>query len=99
MYVNSPYSPVAAAASSKSNDSSSSSTNSADTTGDMFMQLLITQLQNQSPLNPVDPNQFVGQMVQFNTLNQIVGIRQLLEQLASSAGSPTGSVQPVQGGQ
>lgn len=50
---------------------------------DMFMQLLITQLKNQSPLDPVDPNQFVNQLVQFNTLNQIIDIRQLLEQFAT----------------
>lgn len=87
MYINSQYAPVAADASG-SNTSTPSNSSSIDTTGDMFMQLLVTQLQNQSPLNPVDPNQFVGQLVQFNTLNQIVQIRQLLEQFASAA-SPT----------
>lgn len=63
----------------------SSSTNALDGTGDLFMQLLSTQLKNQSPLDPVDPNQFVGQLVQFNTLDQIIGIRQILQQLAGTA--------------
>lgn len=61
-----------------------SSTQSGTTTSnsDMFLQLLTAQLKNQSPLDPVDPNQFVNQMVQLNTLNQIVSIRQLLEQFS-----------------
>lgn len=64
---------------------STTSTNSIRATNDMFLQLLTTQLKNQSPLDPVDPNQFVNQMVQLNTLNQIVSIRQLIEKLSGSA--------------
>ena len=56
-----------------------STTDPAQDTDNMFMQLLMAQLQSQSPLDPVDPNQFVGQLVQFNTLDQIIQIRQLLE--------------------
>lgn len=76
----------------------STDTNALNSTGDMFMQLLSTQLKNQSPLDPVDPNQFVGQLVQFNTLDQIIGIRQLLQQFAGPATS-TGSTQAAQGEQ
>jgi len=76
----------------------STSTNALDGTGDLFMQLLSTQLKNQSPLDPVDPNQFVGQLVQFNTLDQIIGIRQLLQQFAGTTGS-AGATQPTQGEQ
>jgi flagellar basal-body rod modification protein FlgD len=77
---------------------SSTDTNALDSTGDMFMQLLSTQLKNQSPLDPVDPNQFVGQLVQFNTLDQIIGIRQLLQQFAGTTGS-SGTTQSTQGEQ
>jgi flagellar basal-body rod modification protein FlgD len=77
----------------------STSTNALDGTGDLFMQLLSTQLKNQSPLDPVDPNQFVGQLVQFNTLDQIIGIRQLLQQFAGPATTTTGSTQSAQGEQ
>ena len=73
MNVNPIFQPHAAA----SNPTTSSDT--TGTTNDMFLQLLTTQLKNQSPLDPVDPNQFVNQMVQLNTLNQIVSIRQLLD--------------------
>ena len=65
----------------RASDSSGSSSSSSTITNDTFMQLLVTQLKNQSPLDPVDPNQFVNQLVQFNQLNEIIGIRQLIQQL------------------
>jgi flagellar basal-body rod modification protein FlgD len=46
---------------------------------DMFLTLLTTQLKAQDPLSPMDPTAMVGQLVQFNTLNEIVKIRSLLE--------------------
>lgn len=69
------------------NSSTGSSSNSPGVTNDTFMQLLITQLQNQSPLDPVDPNQFVNQLVQFNTLNEVIGIHQILQQSAGTGTS------------
>ncbi len=38
---------------------------------DAFLQLLITQLQYQDPLNPVEDKEFVGQMAQFSALEQM----------------------------
>ncbi len=35
-----------------------------------FMQLLITQMQNQDPLQPTDDQQFIAQLAQFSTLEQ-----------------------------
>jgi len=74
----------------RASDSSQSSSSSSTVTNDTFMQLLITQLKNQSPLDPVDPNQFVNQLVQFNTLNEIIGIRQVIQQYAGT-GTQSGS--------
>lgn len=37
---------------------------------DQFMQLLTTQLRNQSPLDPLDTNQFTQQLVQFAGVEQ-----------------------------
>ena len=54
--------------------------NPAQQTDDMFLQLLTTQLKNQSPLDPMDPTAFVGQLVQFNTLDQLIQIREILQQ-------------------
>jgi flagellar basal-body rod modification protein FlgD len=36
-----------------------------------FLQLLITQLQNQDPLSPADPTQFVSQLASFSSLEQM----------------------------
>jgi flagellar basal-body rod modification protein FlgD len=60
-------------------------------TSDMFLQLLMAQLKSQSPLDPVDPNQFVGQLVQFNTLSQIIGIHDLLQQVVGATATATSS--------
>jgi flagellar basal-body rod modification protein FlgD len=37
---------------------------------DQFLQLLTTQLKNQSPLDPLDTNQFTQQLVQFSQVEQ-----------------------------
>src|SRR5215217_4559085 len=37
---------------------------------DTFLQLLTTQLKNQSPLDPLDTNQFTQQLVQFAQVEQ-----------------------------
>ena len=41
---------------------------------DAFLKLLTTQLQHQDPLNPMDDSQFMGQMAQFSTLEQITNM-------------------------
>lgn len=46
----------------------------------MFLALLVAQLRTQSPFDPVEPREFVNQLVQFNTLEQIIGIRRAVEQ-------------------
>src|SRR6266851_3048440 len=57
----------------------------------MFLQLLVAQLQNQSPLNPMDPTQFVGQLAQFSELSEVTSIYQLLQQSVGSGGAGAGS--------
>ncbi len=55
------------------NGSSTASTQSTDDPGsaDRFLKLLVTQLQNQDPLNPMDNAQITSQMAQINTVNGI----------------------------
>ena len=38
---------------------------------DAFLQLLVNQLRNQDPLNPVNDKEFLAQMAQFSTLEQM----------------------------
>jgi len=82
------------------NAATSSATNATSPlqdTNNMFMKLLTAQLQNQSPLNPVDPTQFTSQLVQFNMLDQLTQIRNLLQ--TASSGQPSGNaVRPTSGG-
>ena len=48
---------------------------------DIFLRLLVTQLQSQDPTNPTDNGDFVAQLAQFTTLEQATSTNELLEQL------------------
>src|SRR5450755_3751632 len=68
--------------------SSSSSTDSASATSSTslqstFLNLLVTELQNQDPTSPVDPTAMVGQMVSLNQLDQLISINQTLQNLGT----------------
>ena len=53
-----------------------------------FLKLLATQLKSQSPINPLDPNQFVAQLTQFSSLGELTQIQQLLQTLVNNT-TPT----------
>ena len=53
-----------------SNSGSTSSSPTPPVTENMFLQLLVAQLQNQDPTNPADSTQFVTQLAQFQTMEQ-----------------------------
>ncbi|GGA57546.1 flagellar hook assembly protein FlgD [Pelagibacterium lentulum] len=46
---------------------------------DTFLQLLVTQLKNQNPLEPLDTNQFTQQLVQFSSVEQQLKTNEFLE--------------------
>jgi flagellar basal-body rod modification protein FlgD len=52
-----------------------------------FLQLLVTQLTHQDPLNPLDQNQFLAQTAQFSQLEQLVNINESLSALVGKSGS------------
>ena len=64
-------------------------------TGDSFITLLVAQLQAQDPTNPMDPTQFVAQLVQFNTLEQTIQIRQDLDAIAAGQAHQTTAAAPA----
>ena len=51
---------------------------------DQFLLLLTTQLQNQSPLDPLDTNQFTQQLVQFASVEQQIKTNEMLGSLITS---------------
>src|SRR5882672_5912833 len=51
----------------------------ANSSSDLFLQLLIAQLKTQDPTSPMDPTQMVGQMLSMNQLNELIQIRQLMQ--------------------
>jgi flagellar basal-body rod modification protein FlgD len=51
----------------------------------MFLQLLVAQLQNQDPLNPTDSTQFVSQLAQFSELEQMMQVRSDTDTLVTDA--------------
>jgi len=57
----------------------------------MFLQLLVAQLQNQDPTSPVDPSQFVGQLAQFSELSEVTSIYTLLQGFVPAGSATTGS--------
>ncbi len=72
--------------------SSNSTTNptASLTSESTFLQLLIAQVKNQDPLNPTDSIQFVGQLVQYSELEQLMGINQGVQTLTGAV-TPTSS--------
>ena len=53
----------------------------AEATRDQFLQLLVTQLQNQDPFEPVKNEAFLQQLAQFSTLEQLETLNANFEDL------------------
>jgi flagellar basal-body rod modification protein FlgD len=80
---------AAASGTSATSGSSSSSSNGISSANlqDTFLNLLVTELQNQDPTAPVDPTQMVGQLVSLNQLDQLISINSTLQNLVPSTSS------------
>lgn len=91
-----PFPTTSAQSTSAPNAPTSGSTSSATVTANDFLQLLVTEMKNQDPTANTDPNQYINQLVQVNSLEQLVQINQDLGGSSSkSAGSgASGSTSP-----
>ncbi|MCA1030075.1 flagellar hook assembly protein FlgD [Bacillus timonensis] len=54
---------------------------------DDFLKILMTQLQHQDPLNPMEDKEFISQMASFSSLEQMTNMSKMLEKFISSQGS------------
>ncbi len=67
----------------------SSSTSSSTITANDFLTLLVAEMKNQDPTQPTDPNAYISQMVNVNSLQQLIGINQGITSLDTAAGATT----------
>lgn len=49
-----------------------------------FLQLLVAQMRNQDPINPMEGAEFASQLAQFNSVEQLINVNSGLEQLQGS---------------
>lgn len=64
----------------ESNTSANQAAASAVMGKDDFLRLLVTQLGNQDPLNPMDGQEFAAQLAQFSSVEQLLNISDVLAQ-------------------
>lgn len=80
-----------AAANSAANTAASITSTDSLGNENTFLQLLVSQIKNQDPTQPIDSSTFLTQLAQFSQLEQLIGIRQDVSQLDPAASSSTGT--------
>jgi flagellar basal-body rod modification protein FlgD len=59
---------------------------------DQFLQILVTQLRNQDPMQPMEDKEFIAQMAQFSSLEQTMNMSKEITSLKQSAGMAAGLI-------
>jgi flagellar basal-body rod modification protein FlgD len=95
-----PRATAASTAAPTSTSTASAATSTSTITANDFLTLLVAEMKNQDPTQPTDPNAYISQMVDVNSLQQLIGINQgitSLDQVASTtAGAGSSSVSGTQ---
>ena len=72
----------------QSNVQTASKRNTGDTMGkDQFLKILVTQLSNQDPMQPMQDKDFIAQMAQFTSVEQLMNMSNELALLRQNIGS------------
>ena len=56
---------------------------------EMFLKLLVAQMENQDPMNPTDATEFTGQLTQYSILEQSLTTNNILETISTQYTSQT----------
>ncbi|KAA9006395.1 flagellar hook assembly protein FlgD [Paenibacillus spiritus] len=62
-------------------------TGSSELGKDQFLKILVTQLSNQDPMQPMQDKEFIAQMAQFSSVEQLMNIGEKVDALSQSLGS------------
>ena len=54
---------------------------------DAFLKILVTQMQHQDPMEPLKDTEFIGQMAQFTSLEQLTNLNKTMTQFVSNQGA------------
>lgn len=73
---------------------------------DEFLKILIAQIQNQDPMQPMEDKEFIAQMAQFTSVEQLMNMAKSMDRLTQSIGisssligkTITWEVKPINGG-
>ena len=60
-------------------EASTTAGDSGSITSNDFLTLLVTEMKNQDPTANTDPNEYVNQLVQVNSLQQLISINEILQ--------------------
>lgn len=74
---------AATAAAATTTTTTSAGASTAQINGNTFLQLLMTQLQNQNPLDPMNPTEFTQQLVSYSALEQQIESNTKLDSLTT----------------
>ena len=78
---------IGSATDTSSSTKSSTTANAAKDLQDQFLTLLVTQLQHQDPLDPMDSTNFTSQLAQFSSLEQLTSINDGIGALTAAQNS------------
>jgi len=86
--------PLSGAGGSSNDTSDSTRTERDEALGrDAFLQLLLVQLQNQDPTSPQSNTEFIAQLAQFSSLEQLTSINQAVTEMARAVSELAGGLQ------
>lgn len=75
-----------------SNVKKAEKSNGSDLGKDQFLKILITQLGNQDPMQPMQDKEFIAQMAQFTSVEQMTNMATEMKSLRESIGIASGLI-------